>query len=347
MGGNLMAFDFRIVFSGICAFVPSPNGSFDDLTKKTGFFNSVNVVLPDMISAQALSKDDVREGHLPTLELDRSHGWKGDRDPDLVAPKRADRRDIYLLGKERVSFEFEGGTPGGIEVHNFETPPEHTAPAEGEETFFWWVPKMERVVEGSHLLSDKFLTEKLVDGVSTLVKVKQGLLSVPPGSISTREIEFLPIDGKGGGIHQRIAFRIALEVKQVTSVKIDFQTQLPDGSEETRTLSLAGAEGLIEIAIKNREVEDLLGLKPKPKQASKGDVDFHAYYDLSSDGAAAQPLVPFDVKLPGGIGDVSFKIGGVCPPAAFSGVAAAADGQVAPASLEASAEEETIEDKAA
>ena len=29
-----MPFDFRIVFSGICAFVPDPDGSFDEPKKK-------------------------------------------------------------------------------------------------------------------------------------------------------------------------------------------------------------------------------------------------------------------------------------------------------------------------
>lgn len=317
-----MAFDFRIVFSGICAFVPGPDGSFDDLTKKTGFFDSVTVVLPDMLNAQALPGGDVRDGHLPTLELDRRHGWRGDRDADLVAPKRADKQDIYFLNRERLSFEFEGGTPDRIEVHNFKDRPSegHTAPGQDEEEFFWWVPKMEKVVRGSGKLK-KTLLAKEQEEVKAVVEVKQGRLSVPPGSISTNEVTFLPIDGQGEGLRQKIAFRVALDVKQVTSVKIVFQAQLPDETEVTRTLSLAGAAGLVEIAVKNREVDDLLGVKSK--KTSRGDVDFHAYYDLSSsNGAPPQRLVPFNVEGPPGIGPASTKLGGVCPPAAFSGVAA-------------------------
>lgn len=317
-----MAFDFRIVFSGICAFVPRPDGSFDDLAKKKDFFRSLTVVLPDMLSAKAISKDDVRDGHLPTLELDRDQGWQGDRDVDLVAPKRQNKKDIYFLNKERVSFEFGGGTPGGIEICNFDAlpPAGQTAPAAGEEEFFWWVPKMERVVPGSENLRDNLLANDLAE-VRAIVSLTQGLLSVPPGSISAQEVVFLPIGiGQGQGLRQKIAFRVALDVKQVTSVKIVFGTRLPDGTEGTRSLSLTRAAGQVEIAVKNREVDDLLGVKPE--RTNRGDVDFHAYYDLSStNGAEPQRLVPFEAPaLIGGIGTGTTKLGGVCPPAAFSGV---------------------------
>ncbi|HEX3127702.1 MAG TPA: hypothetical protein VH394_10250 [Thermoanaerobaculia bacterium] len=321
-----MALNFRIVFSGICAFAPFPNGSFDEPANRKDFFKKVSVVLPSMLEASEVG-NRVRDGHVPTLELDRSQGWTGDRDVDLVAPKRQARKDVYFLNKERVWFEIGGGEQGGVEVLNFDKkpaqPPE--APLSAEQArFFWWVPKMERVAPGTEALDQGLLRD--ADNVASVVEIHRGLFSVPDGSISFSPVDFRPVGGTASGVRQKIAFRVAVDVKQVTSVRIFFQTLDENQPPKTRSLLLNDEGGDVEIAIKNREVHDLLGVPvPKAGLGSGVDVDFQTYYDLSSNRSITQKLVPhgpevdtFSARAVMKADPLGLSLGGVCPPTAFS-----------------------------
>jgi hypothetical protein len=97
---------------------------------------------------------------------------------------------------------------------------------------------------------------------------------------------------------------------------------------KTRTLSLEGSEGQVEIAIKNREVQELLGVPVQKRVA--GDVDFHAYYRLAAQQGIPQ-LIPHDIAPPQAPGVLAMSLdratisglslGGVCPPTAFNGKA--------------------------
>jgi hypothetical protein len=118
-------------------------------------------------------------------------------------------------------------------------------------------------------------------------------------------------------------------VNQIDGVKIFFQTRNDKGQTNTRTLTLRGVTGQVEIAIKNREIQELLGVRV-PKVRNSPDVDFRAYYDLSSASVAvAQALLPHDVSP--FFGPASLSVGGVCPPTAFSGTATLASPTTIPA----------------
>lgn len=336
-----MAFNFRIVFSGICAFVPNPNGSFDDPDNRKDHFRKVSILLPDLLSA-GLAGGTARDGHVPTLELDRSQGWTGDRDVDLVAPKRQARKDVYFLNQERIWFEIGGGEPGGIEVLNFDRkpvqPPE--APLSEEQArFFWWVPKMERVAPGSETFDQALLRERDdTKPIASVVEIHRGRLSVPDGSISFSPVEFKAVGGASKGVRQKIAFRIAVDVKQATSVRIFFQTL--DGNQPPRTRSLLlNDDGRdVEIAIKNREVHDLLGVRvPKDPAAGSVDVDFQTYYRLANQVVVDQ-LIPHGPQVEAAAQAAvlqadprGLSLGGVCPPTAFSATGAFTTGVAVPA----------------
>lgn len=334
-----MAFDFRIVFSGICAFVPNPDGSFDEPANRKDHFKKVSILLPDLLSAGVASGGTPRDGHVPTLELDRSQGWTGDRDVDLVAPKRQTRKDVYYLNQERVWFELGGGEPAGVEVLNFDKKP--ALPQEGplseeQARFFWWVPKMERVAPGSET-ADQALLRDDSKKIASVVEIHRGRLSVPDGSISFSPVEFKPVGGASKGVRQKIAYRVAVDVKQVTSVRIFFQTL--DGSQPPKTRSLLlNDEGRdVEIAIKNREVHDLLGVRvPKDTSAGSVDVDFQTYYRLTNQIIVDQ-LIPHGPQVEAAVQSAVLKadprglsLGGVCPPTAFSATGAFTTGVAAP-----------------
>jgi hypothetical protein len=333
-----MAFNFRIVFSGICAFVPDPDGSFDEPANRKDHFRKVSILLPDLLSAGMAGGGTVRDGHVPTLELDRSQGWTGDRDVDLVAPKRQAKKDVYFLSRERVWFEIGGGEPGGIEVLNFDRKP--ALPPEGpvseeQARFFWWVPKMERVAPGSETVNQSLLRED-PRSVASVVEIHRGRLSVPDGSISFNPVEFKPVGGASKGVRQKIAFRIAVDVKQVTSVRIFFQTL--DGSQPPKTRSLLlNDEGRdVEIAIKNREIHDLLGVRVPKEISNSVDVDFQTYYRLSNQIVVDQ-LVPHGPQIEAAaqaavlqVDPFGLSLGGVCPPTAFSATGAFTIGVAVP-----------------
>jgi hypothetical protein len=334
-----MAFDFRIVFSGICAFVPNPDGSFDEPANRKDHFKKVSILLPDLLSAGMASGGTPRDGHVPTLELDRGQGWTGDRDVDLVAPKRQAKKDIYYLNQERVWFEIGGGEPGGIEVLNFDKKP--AVPPEGplseeQARFFWWVPKMERVAPGSETANQSLLRED-PKTIASIVEIHRGRLSVPDGSISFSPVEFKAVGGASKGVRQKIAYRVAVDVKQVTSVRIFFQTL--DGSQppKTRSLLLNDEGRNVEIAIKNREVHDLLGVRvPKDTSAGSVDVDFQTYYRLANQKIVDQ-LIPHGPEIEAAAFAAVIKadpqglsLGGVCPPTAFSATGAFTIGTAVP-----------------
>ncbi|HWM89777.1 MAG TPA: hypothetical protein VN493_03345 [Thermoanaerobaculia bacterium] len=328
-----MPFDFRVIFSGICAFVPDPDGSFDDPGKRpTQGFQSVTVVLPDMRRAKAVGDGNARDSHLARLELKSGQGWvSAGRVPDLIAPKIG--RDVYTLAKEQISFRFGQKnpgqvTPGKIEILNFpEVPnpaPEEPKPGRNEENYFWWVPKMERVVAGSDKIRVDLLDPRSED-VSGWVRLTQGLLSTH--KLSGKVLVFKPLGGQdnGQGLRQRIARSIAVDVMDVDSVEIVFEK-----SDGVRTsLSLSDASGRVDIEIKNRELDHLLGVPivipdSKPPQP---DIDFSTFNDLTSVQIPVA-VVPHELPQPQANAAPALaefeglSIGGVCPPAAFSGKAA-------------------------
>jgi hypothetical protein len=313
-----MPFKFRILFSGICAFVPGQDGSFDQPEHRSGFFKSVTVVLPNMRRAKAVEGGNARDSHLARLELDRRQNWTGDRDPDLIAPKIG--KDVYTLDRERVSFRFTGAaTPQGIEILNFDSvpPPNPTQPVPGtpEERFFWWVPKMGRVVPQSERIRGRFLQD--ADEIIGWVELTQGLFATEP-PVSPNVMDFRPINGSSVALRQKIARRIAVEVSEVETVEIVFHQE--GGGDRTR--SLTEAQGTVDIEVMNRELDHLLGDPigaPVPANGQP-DVDFTTYFEMAS-GRQPAAVVPHEPIPQSGVGvaPISLRIGGVCPPAAFSG----------------------------
>jgi hypothetical protein len=340
-----MAFHFKIVFSGICAFVPDPDGSFDDPDHK---LDSVSVLIPNLFRSRKAGGGGRLEPHIPTLEIFAGQGWTG-REPELEAHLDEDgkkvNREIHFLRGQTVSFNVKRAAATGIQVKNFEKgdspPPDLAEPrTEKENTYFWWVPKMEKVAPGSGLISSNLVKPGATDEDRTTARVNltQGSLSV--AKLSRSVAEFKTLRGAPGNLRQKIAVQIALDVEDAESVEVVFE----QGNEKTK-LSLENAQGEIEIHIRNLEIDHLFGTRPKRKEGVP-EVDFETYYELSS-VAVAKRLVPQEIVGNNLNPSAGLSLGGVCPPAAFSGTAVLADGQVAPASLEASAEEEADDEKAA
>lgn len=332
-----MPFKFRIVFSGICAFVPDPDGSFDEPAHRTGFFDSVTVVLQNLRRARAVGDRNARDSHLARLELKSGQGWvSSGRLPDLIAPRIG--KDVYTLNNERVSFKFNGAavTPDKIEILNFgkkpDPAPEEPRPRTSEHRFFWWVPKMERVAAGSDRIHARLLEDS--NDVSGWVKFDRGLFSTE--ELSRRVMVFKPIDGGDVILRQRIARSIAVEVEEVESVEI----QIEKTGEPTSTLRLSGvAEEEVTIEIKNRELDHLLNdrIDTPPPTTDQPDIDFSTYYEMASVPAPVailphEPGVEGEAPAPGIASDtpasiLGLSIGGVCPPAAFSGAALEAESE--------------------
>jgi hypothetical protein len=319
----LMAFNFRVFFSGICAFVPTPDGSFDDPANRSGFFKSVTIVLFNMRRAKAVAGGKARDSHLARLELDRTQNWTGNRDPDLIALRIG--KNVFALERERVSFRFTGAAmkPKGIEIVNFDTvpPPNLQEPPKGapEERFFWWVPKMERVVPGSDKMRGRFLQD-LAQEVIGWVELTQGSFAVAP-PLSEKVMDFKPINGRTVKLRQKIAPRISVEVSRVDSVEIVFHAV---DSSVKKTLSLAGAQGNVDVEIRNRELDHLLG--KSILSYGQADIDFTTYFEMTA-GRPPAAIIPHRPEEPRAIG-IGLH-GGVCPPAAFSGATRVAAQQAA------------------
>lgn len=333
-----MPFKFRVIFSGICAFAPHPDGSFDDLDpgKRP---KAATVVLPDLILSEEVG-EATREPHLAFLEVPGSLEWTG-REPNLVS---IDGQDIFMLRGQRVSFRFNGAeSPGNqLKILNFEGqgPADPETPAVNEERFFWWVPKMEKVSKGGERIRADFVDPEKGLAASWII-LDQGELSSE--ALSARIMDFKPIGGRASRLRQRLAYRIAWEVEDVDSVAIVFTEPGVEGEAGEKILSLSGDEvpETVTVLVKNREIHDLLRL-PVGRLDPLPDVDFDVFYDLS---ATVDPIplngrfIPHAVVTPvearnartilNRAANTNIRIqrshihGGVCPPTAFSGIAAA------------------------
>src|SRR5262249_40160255 len=146
--GALMAYTFRLIFSGLCAFVP--NRPFSD---KEAPPNHVDVILPNLLEGRLVPVQDqspaILVPHFPYLEFDPRHLQPASGRPLYFqlerVPLKTGARAYCPLGWQDVEIWPEGKKPqeDALRIVNGE-PQDPTQPQPGEETrYLRWLIDME------------------------------------------------------------------------------------------------------------------------------------------------------------------------------------------------------------
>lgn len=328
-----MAFTFRIVFSGLCAFVPSK--SFDN-----SYPEKVRVLLPNVLRARTVLRpkpdaDDVLESdafilppHFPLITFDertlrqcnvQQFHFVKER-PDLDDPA-AQRMGVALLQKQDIFIWPDGHQPKAQSLRLINPKVENRASPTAEELeSLSWLTKIDGLLGRprpviSDLLRDS-LDEK-EDRIISRVLLQEGRLKTH--SLTSPRWEYLPV-GKAAtlGAGERVAKSLALELEANEKVKLIFRSF---GSADTQKMIFAppldAPHEDVEIQLLNLEADDLLGVKAEEKKPSPGiDPDFSVYYDLIK-GFKEQEARPIPQRF---LGDGAELITGDSKPCAPTGM---------------------------
>ncbi|HVF59147.1 MAG TPA: hypothetical protein VNJ70_04975 [Thermoanaerobaculia bacterium] len=316
-----MSYTFRVVFDGICAYVPelpffTRPAAGDPWKAQVDPIPSLAVLLPDLRRAGKASPDKPtlnlpksRDPHFPLLTFRLDDLREGTtRRVDLVCRdiSERDEQGLLFLRREQIRFEvdcengksftFSKWLPDTLDKQN-----NHPKPASGqlrELQSLWWLPALDRIVD--------------VDAVPDATKAKTTVLPsfygpFPDGLIArvecggghlrthdfNRGTDGSPVvwrfakpekPDEEGVWNRAIANSLALEFYDVrNAVRIEIKRLAND--VVTRHLVLAPAPGasrpVLEISISNREPE-LLFEEEGFGRLALPDMDFQAFYEKLS-----------------------------------------------------------------
>ncbi|RMH22606.1 MAG: hypothetical protein D6696_02945 [Acidobacteria bacterium] len=313
-----MAFNARIVFTGLCAFVP--NKPFEEGP------DTVHVLLPDLRLPRIVREDyPPLSPHFPVVTFASENLQEG-------SPGQPDRK--YLIGKKtrflsaaaarEVRIEPDGKNHDGDRqlqvIANGLNGKER--PANGQEADLHWL--LRGADAGAALVrSDLPLTRgPLTDEITTRVKLGFGTLKThrlhrdPNGGLILWRFE--PDPKKRGG--RAVATQLAWEI---TGVKTHLDVVFHDGNAADKPIRLVPRKGAtpdewVEVRIENSEIERVLGLEDLLFDDGAGpieyDSDVAAYASLASVRPTEAPILVAEDQ--GHTGDRK-----ACSPCGFNGVA--------------------------
>jgi hypothetical protein len=324
-----MAFTFRIVFSGISAFVPSESFGDEETSLVTVLFpNALKPSLPaKTLCNPAELEARIVAPHYPILQFNRKNlQKKGNHQYPFFELNEGDNeKGIAKLVIQDIVVSPDGHPLGSGKVQLIDgdvRDPEHPTPE--EEQYLRWLKKINEVLpNGPSTINPKFLgslTPADKKDIVTRIRFSSGRLRT--AKVSPDSFEFVPISGGAGlGAPQRLATSLALELEAEEKVKLVFRNF---GSRDEPTRLVFGPdeddpEEDVEIKLDNREPEGILGIEEDLINGVLIDPDFAVYYRLVQGlGNSQSLLVPSRVQGLSGTANG----GGVGKPCSPLGIAA-------------------------
>ena len=349
-----MSYTFRVIFDGVCGFVPnrpffSPNG--------TGVWGAngdtvenVDVLLPDLSRAEyntqgAQGLRVFRSPHFALLkfQLPDLHR-KTSRRVDLVCRDigSRDEEGLLFLKREQIRFNlddpftYSDWSPNDKQqqdlreaVIDSRLPAVHvpTGSCREQEDSLWWLPRLQEIEPYYDRVNPNLLRDQ--DGHCwAFPEELQARVEISGGHLRTFDFNrnvngepqpwrFLPAaETAGSGVWNRaIGNRLALEFKKVCGpVEIELK-RIANDVQETK-LVLKPRSGDLEVVITNSEPEALFGVRDR-LTAQLPDPDFEeVYYMLTDPGLDFNELRP--VPNPSGFGFIGI-LDKPCSPAEISG----------------------------
>jgi len=261
-----MAYDVKIVFSGLCAYVPNKalGAPADPPTR-------MRLVMPDLRVARTVGVHKVAR-HLPVLAIDPGFLAGG-------AGAATGSMAVLPIARREISFAFTSAAAIALTIDQ----------QEGTSTDFNRGPAMaEAAVEHANI-DAACLAPQPPGVVAARVQIDAGQLAAhqpkPDGFYFRNETQIL------SEVRPR-AHEISLHFSQVNDFEIRSRDLDDAASAATPWLRLAAAhDAAVEFEIGNLCDGDLMPYwkLPAPDVDSLDDVDFAAYYLLSAEAATIQP----------------------------------------------------------
>ena len=276
-----MSYSLRIVFEGLCAFVP--------VTRLQEGENSTNVwVLLVNADEQGLKGGRPREIHYPRLIVDSRnvHGISGFRGLDLWWD--LSRREVRLQFQEEVkphpvSFYYTHGLTGKPDASNTSD--------------VGWIPRIRDIVERASYIKRDLLGGSPPEELAARFFLEHGLLS--PGDFGQHNddhviAQFVPDES---GIYKSLPIQVALQVDNlerpviVAAMKLDADPE----NAEPEYLELAPAEEGKGIILRVRNLCPDLLLERRRVTEPVEDPDFSWFYELSVSEPEPLHPIPFPI----------------------------------------------------
>lgn len=300
-----MDYTFRIVFSGLCAFVP--DRSFDANPGPS----SITVLLPNLLNPFPLS-NKILTPHYPTLAYDLAQRKpESTKEAPLVwkEEKQPDKGLCFLLGED---LKINAQSQGADQLHlvNGHNGGDAIKANGADETSVWWMAKLDKAASGAGLAKLAMQPPRIPNPTDIISR-----LQLSRGVLSSWEL----VDGVCKFDHQstyeqQIAREVAWELRGVTGpVEIDFTGF--GVNPKTTTLILEPPAGSTEVTVEIRNLEIDAFLFPEyDLQRGTRATDFEVYYRMCS--GFSGPNLPAPVLSAPPLPDSVHEL---CPPVAFSG----------------------------
>lgn len=310
-----MGWTFRMVFEGVCAFVPDTplyekkGSTFEPAPQPP---KKMTVLLPDLRQAKRATAtvDAVRPAHFPLMLL-RLDDWRegSDRFLDLQVrvPDEGIDKGVFVLQGDSINLEKpaesrERKLAFRVKQGIGKVPEAH------EQDSLWWVPRFDEITESSGQFPARLeprAGDPLAEELAGAITLEFGQVTTAgfnlPGEGATRPTVWTfrpPGETTGGRWNRAVGNRIVVEVNDLTApIRLRF-LQVVEGHHITSYATFAPPPGsrreAVEVLVANVELEklfehhSLFGAPPPSAQ----DPDFEAFYDLVKELNPANRFVP-------------------------------------------------------
>jgi hypothetical protein len=302
-----MGYTFRIVFSGLCAFVP--DRSFDANPGPS----SITVLLPNLLTPIPLS-NKILTPHYPTLEFDLAQRQPGStKKVPLVRPDsdtaQGDKGLCFLLGED---LKINAQSQGAAELHlvNGHNGGDATEANNGDRNSVWWMAKLDKAATGAGLARRAMQPPGAPNSseIISRLQLSRGVLS------SWELVSGVCKFDRHSTYKQQIAREVAWELRGVTGpVEIDFTSFGVNPKTDKLILEPPAGPGGVQVEIRNLEIDAFLFPEYDPQRGTRA-TDFEVYYRMCS--GFSGPNLPAPVLSAPPPPDSVHEL---CPPVAFSG----------------------------
>ncbi|HEX4965032.1 MAG TPA: hypothetical protein VF173_29760 [Thermoanaerobaculia bacterium] len=326
-----MAFTFRIIFSGISAFVPDqPFHGKESPSQMTVLFPSV--LVPRLPAKTFCDHDELERRivapHYPMIQFEMKNLRTSKGLQSLFVREQStgansiERRGVGCLLNQDITVLPDGRplSEGKLTLIDGQ-PVDPDNPTPDEEQYLFWLKNIGDVVGKPSKVGPRFLGPLSKDGdIATRIRFSTGRLRT--AGLSDVKFELLPFGGDAKiGLGAKLATRVALELEADEKVTLTFRDfESKDGVTKLVFVpSDADPDEDVEIRLENLEPENLLGVPQQTggEAAVLIDPDFAVYYEFVDGlGTDSQILVPhhaIEKEIDGG------GLGKPCSPVGIDG----------------------------
>ena len=262
-----MPYDVKIVFSGLCAYVPNkPLGVAADPPTR------MRLVMPDLRVAKKVGVHQVAR-HLPVLAIDPGFLAGG-------AGAATGSMAVLPIARREISFAFKRAAGLGLSI-------DQSGP--GTDTDFNRGPAMRDAATQHARIDGACLAPKPPAAVGARVQVDAGHLAAHQPN---KDLFYFRDEKQRLSEVKARAHEISLHFHQVTDFEIrsrDLDAAASGATPWLRVAAAAGATAELEIGNLCDGDLALYWKLPAPEAESLDDVDFAAYYLLSANAASIHP----------------------------------------------------------